>query len=211
MTKTRLAIVGTAGRGSDKDKLSHLVWDRMVRSTTTFILSKGIDPLNLELVSGGAAWADHLVVTLARLGAVSFSDVTLYLPTTLTKDGFVGESEWAKKTANTCNYYHRLFSSVTGVRSIDDLNLLQDNGANVVTNPSGNFKARNTDVAKFVGDDGHLLAYTFGSDDSTQPPWTVRSFAKGTKADIAGLKDGGTADTFNKCNAHLHHARLAQI
>lgn len=53
-----LAIIGTAGRGTDAAKLSGPLYDAMYRRTLDAMKAWGVR----DLVSGGAAWADHLAV-----------------------------------------------------------------------------------------------------------------------------------------------------
>lgn len=211
MTYPTLAIIGTAGRKEDKAQLSHLHYDRMVQAAVKLILHIGIDHLNVKVFSGGAAWADHVVVTLALLGGVSYENVTLFLPAVLEDNGFVGHDERSTKTADTCNYYHRIFSKVTGKDSIRDLLEIREKGSNLLPG-KGSFHARNSDVAKAVSPDGALLAYTFGGEGLIQQPiWTIRKFSGEITADDAGLKDGGTADTWNKCSGTKFHCRLGTM
>ena len=65
-----LSIIGTAGRGDDFARLDLAVYDRMAdvaRSAVRRLAGEGPLP---TLVSGGAAWADHLAVRLALEGVV---------------------------------------------------------------------------------------------------------------------------------------------
>jgi len=204
---TRLAIIGTAGRQDDGRKLTLKHWQRMVAAVRLFITKRGIDPLFLEVVSGGAAWADHLAVELVVSGFIRPGQLTLYLPSTLESSGYVGDTEWEKKVAGTAMYYHQVFSQVIQTDTIEQLLEVIGQGA-VAETVKGGFKARNSKVAKFLGEDDELLAFTFGSPTSDQPAWTSRRFLAGTLAEAAGLKDGGTADTFNKAQCFKNHARI---
>ena len=210
MNYTKLAIIGTAGRKEDQAMLTAAHYTRMVDAVVKFMGHVNIDPQMLHLYSGGAAWADHLAVTLTLMGVVPYSNLTIFLPAILEADGFVGANEYLEKVAGTANYYHRLFFQKTGHNGIQDLLTVREKGAVMDPGKSG-FKTRNTQVARALDDDGTLLAFTFGSPESTQPVWTIRSFPMDTKADIAGLKDGGTADTFNKAKCPKHHARLGPM
>lgn len=211
MVSTTMSIIGTAGRREDKDRLTYRHYDKMLAGVTSLIVHLGIDPKELKLVSGGAAWADHLVVTMALLGGVAYENLTVLLPAELGDTGFFSSDPKGEKTASTCNYYHKIFSQKTGKNSIRDLLDVRERGANLVDG-KGSFFARNSDVAKAPGTDGVLLAYTFGSDDVIQQPiWTVRPHSPTVKADEAGLKDGGTADTWNKAVCRKFHGRLGEI
>lgn len=202
-----LAIIGTAGRKEDQSRLTHFHYNRMVSACIKLIEHLQFDLPDLRLISGGAAWADHLVVTLTKRGVVPYENTTLYTPSSLTSEGYVGENEFSKKTANTANYYHRLFSNCVGIDSIKELLELKYNGS-ILLPGNGSFHARNSDVAKSVSPNGVLLAFTFGAPDIQQSIWTIRKFSGNITATEAGLKDGGTADTWCKASCTKYHCVL---
>ena len=204
-----MAIIGTAGRGDDKDWLTHDHYQRMIEATIKLCQHFKIDLTQSQLVSGGAAWADHLVVTAALLRFVDPVNVTLYFPTPLGADGYLGDNKQTEKTADTANYYHKLFSQRTGFDSVKQLHAIQTDGAHCVPG-NGSFHARNSLVAQAVGTDGVLIAFTFGGEIITQPEWTVREALPDATAKISGLKDGGTADTWNKAKCRKFHCRLGK-
>jgi hypothetical protein len=204
-----MAIIGTAGRQTDQDRLKGVSYQRMVEASIKLITHCKIDPQNLTLVSGGAAWADHIVVTLALMGVVAYDRVIIHLPAELTEGGYVGENEWTNKVANTANYYHKLFSRKVGISSISELIKIRDLGARMTVDPGG-FKSRNTKVANAVSDGGLLLAYTFGNGLTDQQPWTIRGFDSTTSPDTAGLKDGGTSDTWLKAKCLKYHCLIGE-
>lgn len=55
--KITLAVIGTAGRKDDYDKLTNYHYDRMISAAHKVIAIEKIT----NLVSGGAAWADNVV------------------------------------------------------------------------------------------------------------------------------------------------------
>jgi hypothetical protein len=61
---TTISIIGTAGRGEDGDRLNLDVYTKMYRKAKQLV--DEIEPVveNQHLVSGGAAYADHLAVLL---------------------------------------------------------------------------------------------------------------------------------------------------
>jgi hypothetical protein len=207
VTYTKLAIIGTAGRGEDQNKLVGDSYQRMVEASIKLMTHLSIDPRELSLFSGGAAWADHIVVSLAMIGVIPYERVCLYLPVDLSEEGYVGVEEWSNKVARTANYYHAKFFEVSGCNGIRELHKLKLLGGILDSSKKG-FKARNTSVANSVSDNGILLAYTFGNGLTDQLPWTIRSFSPETKADGAGLKDGGTSDTWNKAKCPKFHCLL---
>lgn len=186
---TTLSIIGTAGRGDDYARLDRAVYDRMAdvaRSAVRRLAGEGPLP---ALVSGGAAWADHLAVRLALEGVVEPNRLTLHLPAP-----FVGRAfDEAVKDGGTSNYYHRRFSQKTGVKSLDEVAAVIAAGATVTT--SAGFFARNVRVA---GSDA-LLAFTFGGGQA----WGITAGGPTTTAREAGLKDGGTAHTWDRSRSSV--------
>lgn len=165
----KLAIIGTAGRGDDRQKLTPAHWRMMEIIGQTVSVTLEAD----ELVSGGAAVADHVAVSLFLRGFAL--KLTLYLPAAInnTHTGFIQHAN-SQDAGKTANYYHSLFYHLSGRDSFADFALAREKGAVFHVNPAG-FKARNTQVAEAAD---ALLAFTFSG--HKEP------------------KDGGTADTVNK-------------
>src|SRR3546814_19208067 len=73
----RIAIVGTAGRTNDASRVSLEAWNAMLADARRQIATlkwRVFECRAISLVSGGAAWADHLAVALypeAKLGRAS--------------------------------------------------------------------------------------------------------------------------------------------
>lgn len=210
MTYTSLAVIGTAGRKDDRGRLTAGHYARMVQGVETLIAHLKLNTSTIQLISGGAAWADHVVVSLALNGIIDPTRLLLFLPTELSDYGYRGTDEASDKTASTCNFYHQNFSKIIGRSSIDELLEVRRRGA-VCNTDGGGFHARNAMVAKSVNPDGVLIAYTFGDDSSGQVPWTARVFEGSVTAQYAGLKDGGTAHTFGLAKCLKYHGRLGPL
>ena len=169
---TRIAIIGTAGRDKSKP-MTKALWLWMVDH------AKGAIPVGHHLVSGGAAWADHLAVQLFLDGHAS--KLTLHLPAPISTigQGFISVGQ---DSGGAANYYHRRFSQVIGQDTFLQLLKAIQYGADVTVQLAGNgyqgMFARNKLVAR---DAEALLAYTFGEGDAPA--------------------DGGTKDTWDKCRA----------
>lgn len=168
----RIAIIGTAGRREDARKLGAHSYLQMVEVATR-VAQKLANGGTWRAVSGGAAWADHLAVTLFLNGTAAGLD--LELPAQLGADGFAdtGVRDFRSNPGGTSNHYHRAFSRVAGVDSIAELNTAASRPECKVSVSAG-FFARNS----LVADVDACVALTFG--------------------DRALLKDGGTADTMRK-------------
>lgn len=166
----RLAVIGTAGRDKSKPMTARL-WAAMAADLQGYILSGDL------LVSGGAAWADHLAVHAFLQGWVD--GLRLYMPAPFTSGKFVGPSGSA---ASAANYYHDLFQAATGLNSLAEIGRAIDMGAAASFEPvSPGYDAmfaRNKKVAQACN---ACVAYTFGC--GVVPA------------------DGGTLDTWKKISA----------
>jgi hypothetical protein len=163
----KLGIIGTAGRKEDGERLKLGHWILMNSVAETLALA-----LNVKgFVSGGAAWADHVAVSLYLKHESKFN-LSLHLPAKLTIRGFM-EGFDKYDAGRTSNYYHELFSKQIDINSFEDLNRAAIHGADITVGTD--FKSRNTLVANEAD---ILLAFTFGNGSI--------------------LKDGGTKDTMDK-------------
>ena len=188
-----LAIIGTAGRGDDEGKLNRGVYDLMVRGAKGMIaaLAKSGHPVS-GLVSGGAAYGDHVAVTLFLEGVVP--ELTLHFPCGFLSatDGFYdmgGNAGWFINPGRTCNVYHRKFTARTGIPSLRELATAVERGAKVEAG-GGMFK-RNDRVARADA----ALAMTYGAghrvkDGGTER--TMREYLRIANPDISAHLDLNT-------------------
>lgn len=186
-----LAVIGTAGRGTDAAKLSRPLYDAMYRRTLDAMKEWGVR----GLVSGGAAWADHLAVR-AYLDEEA-EQLRLFLPARLAQGRFAGPPADAARTAN---HYHDEFSRIVGIDTLAQIDEAVRRGA-VVSFHAG-FKTRNLEVAAAAS---QVLAFTFGA--GREPAAVVEADEAFGSAFDAGLKDGGTAHTWAqawRAEAKLH-------
>jgi hypothetical protein len=169
MSMNKIAIIGTAGRDKTKP-MSKALWEWMLADARKRI------PLNSHLVSGGAAWADHVAVALFLEGHAS--TLTLHLPAPLSPERFIGPRG---SSASAANYYHQLFSNTIGENTIQQVYTCCtkencDGSFEEAVPGYGGMFARNLKVARDC--DFGMLAYTFGEG--------------------AVPADGGTKDTWDK-------------
>lgn len=164
-----IGIIGTAGRGPDGAKLNRAVYDKMYAIAEKFVLGIGQPSM---VISGGAAWADHLAISLFLNGKTL--KLRLYLPCEfdVQNNQFVddGTVDWRTNPGGTSNYYHRLFSDKLERSTLEDISKAIDMGADIVA--GGGMFDRNKKVAKEAT---HMISFTFG--------------------DKEVLKEGGTAFT----------------
>ena len=129
-----------------------------------------------HLISGGAAWSDHLAVTAYLSGACQ--GLTIFMPCPSFGADPTYSNNWAHKfygspDAAIANKYHALFSSTLEIHSLYEIEQAHALGAELV--PGTDFKQRNSAIA---WECERLIAFTFGA------KWP---------------EDGGTLDTWNKC------------
>ena len=108
-SQRRVAVVGTAGRDKSKP-MTKATWQAMLDD-----IRGRLQPDDV-LVSGGAAWADHLAVHAYLQGWCE--GLKLYLPAPFQVNKFVGP---AASAASAANYYHLLFETATGVRGRQEM------------------------------------------------------------------------------------------
>lgn len=151
-----VAIIGTCGR-TGGDKLSPTIFNWMYEAARTTITSRfGLSPTNVQVVSGGAAWADHVAVRLFLDDYVPA--LTLHLPVALEETAFATNDTWSFKTnpGYSANKYHKSFTDAMGVDTIAELHAAIDKGAE--THVYKGFHARNRVVSKAE----YMIAFTWG-------------------------------------------------
>lgn len=198
-TAITVAIVGSAGRNADAPRMTRDLFGRM-QIMFRRILSDtfGLSPDRVILVSGGAAWCDHIAVrewlsSSTDEKKTAYAGLHLHLPAKLFTTGFV-EAKRRTDPGRTANYYHHQFSSVLCDNETVTLNELVKcstmRNVTVSDNYPGGFKERNTGVAKEAQ---FMVAFTWGSD--TRSPHM----------------SGGTYDTWKKCHGVKVHVPLAKL
>lgn len=190
----RVGCIGSAGRKDDSPKMDAELYHRMYGTLCydLYMIGTRHSSEEITIVSGGAAYADHLAVRAYLEGMVNHLE--LHLPAEFNKR-FIGES---KSAGSVANYYHDEFESRTGIDSLAELErALSDK--KVFQTVSNGFKERNL----LVGNVNYLIAFTFGTDN-----WNGASIS----ASEAGLKDGGTAHTWDNSPApHKVHHNLGDV
>jgi hypothetical protein len=184
----RLAIIGSAGR-DEAAPISLPLYDKMYERLSWYVERWGIT----SAVSGGAAFADHLAVRAYLDGLVA--DLTLYLPAHFQGRAYLPNPRVQFNPGKTSNSFHDRFSRKTGVQGLDEIAAAIEKGASVEVFEG--FHNRNCEVASHCD---YLLAFTFGSRTITEIKGDNPAFNDHRKA---GVKDGGTAHTFEEAwNVH---------
>ena len=100
----RVAVVGIAGRDRDMKKfLTRRLFESMVQT----IARKLTRPNETVLISGGAAWADHVAVTLFLRGKVAGLELHLPCEWDSANTQFIdtGAAHWASNPGRSANQY----------------------------------------------------------------------------------------------------------
>ena len=172
----RLGIIGSAGRKDDAPKVCWGLYHSMIQKAkdTMHVLAAEHDMYTMCLVSGGAAFADHIAVALFMEGDVLELELKLPCQFDPSRKRFVEGAGGFSSPGSTINFYHRKFSEALQFDSLNQLAAAMQKPGCFVRNADG-FLARNT----LVAERSHaLLAMTFGNGPIVKP--------------------GGTADTIRK-------------
>lgn len=177
-----IAIAGTAGRKDDADRMSWRLYQEMEEATQNLI-EEIADGQTTTIISGGAAYADHIAVRLFLKGAAP--KLILHLPcawasTRQFRD--IGGYDWKKNPGGTANTLHKRFQAKTGVDSFSEL-AQAIASPNCKTSVSAGFFERNALMAEADA----LIALTFGR--------------------CATVKDGGTMNT---CKSYLYRIKKSR-
>jgi hypothetical protein len=195
---TTVAIVGSAGRKEDARRMNSDHFTFMLNAVQHQIEEVWrLSPTNVRLVSGGAAFADHVAVALHRLRPQHYSRLTLHLPvpfnTTRTAFDAAGIGSFS-------NAGHRTFCRQMGWnenQSLLELCRLSSDGVNVIVSEPARVAGASPpgvssyfDRNRVVAQSDYLIAFTFTEAGATQP------------------KEGGTAHTFAACRGTKVHIPL---
>jgi len=177
----RISIIGTAGRKEAAPLMTVDLYRLMIKSAM-YQVDKYDTGAEGTLVSGGAAWSDHLAISLFKKKIRP--SLHLHLPAELD----FPNNRFSEKTRDggIANYYHRQFSQKIGVDTLKSIcNIVQETYCTY--DVSSGFFARN----RLVGDCDVLIAYTWG--EGNQPA------------------DGGTLNTWKSSYAPIKvHIPLSQ-
>lgn len=167
----KISIIGTAGRKEDLKKLSYQIYLKAFNDVLKLI-EPYLSP-NLTIVSGGAAWMDHLAVDLFLNKKVQ--NLKLYFPADFINGKFIFKT--SKDAGSIANYYHKQFSNKTGKQSLNEIEIAMKKNAEISIHDG--FKERNL----LVGNSDIIIAYTFNNDIIP--------------------KDGGTLHTWNNSKSKI--------
>lgn len=158
------SIIGIAkGLGDNAQYLTQDMWNRMCQTAEKHIIENiSSDWSEIHLVSGGAAWGDHIAVHLHLQHPESL--LTLHLPCQWDHIKHQhydnGQYDWKTNAGKLANEYHRKFQKVVGFDSLLQIQSLIDSKMAKINIYKG-FHTRNLAVGKSQ----HLLAFSFSLTD----------------------------------------------
>lgn len=169
-----LAIIGTAGRREDGPKMNRQLFDRMLGYAAAMVDSCDCN----AMISGGAAWADHLAVKLFLMGRAK--KLVLHLPARFetTSAMYIPWTTDFKDSGRIANHYHQQMSQKYGDSLLEISQAVSH--ADCEHTVSRNFHDRN----KLVAEQADLiLAFTWGEgqvpkDGGTRHTWDIAKCAK---------------------------------
>jgi hypothetical protein len=177
MSDFSIAIIGTAGRKDDAPRMSVGLYRWMVMRAMEEIeaIVEATGNASIHLVSGGAAWADHVAVSLYLKGVGASLNLMLPAPFDIRQCCYIENGQGSP--GQVANYYHGVFSGHMGRNTMEGIMAASVQGADLRV--FDGFHARNREVGKVDA----LIAFTF--------------------ADGRIPKDGGTAHTWRNSRAPI--------
>jgi hypothetical protein len=207
----RVGIIGSAGRKDDTPRMSKQLYKAMFYKTSQVIetMSSQWDMNHITAVSGGAAWADHIAVSMFL--ARKADALELHTPAR-----WLGTKFDPKTNAgSTANYYHTLFSDKMGGNTLTGIQTATHRGACIYTHEG--FHIRNVALGANLD---LLIAFTFGpgapQTDKAMQPYPQAFYNSENKEwfnpSAAGLKPGGTSHCWSNSTAGVKvHVSLNRL
>lgn len=171
----KISIIGSAGRKDDAERFTRQLFIAMFnqakKHVNMLIKENNLEYSSIELVSGGAAYADHIAVLLFLKYHKKGIRLTLHLPCKFGNNQFL-ESGSQYKNARYANGYHRPFSKKCKINSLNDIHRAIQLGANIHVHKG--FHSRND----YVAQTDHMVAFTFGVGQTLKPGGTKYTWDK---------------------------------
>lgn len=156
MEKITVSIIGTAGRYyEDRKGLTKELFQAMIEKADSIIKERwGLDPQKIVLISGGAAWSDHVAVHMYLYK--DYPKLRLHLPCIWDSKNLC----YNEKQGKTANQYHHYFSKSIGVNTLEEIELAKKQGAELRVH--NGFFSRNTYVAQTK----YMIAFSWATDST---------------------------------------------
>jgi len=165
----KIAIIGTAGRDFKiNDKLTPELFMNMksLLNKKMNVIVKLYTNDEFILISGGAAWSDHLAVQLFLENPIY--KLILCLPSEFKNGKYVEEG--FKSPGSISNYYHKNFQRITGINSLLEIQKAIDLGAEIKI--FSGFKKRNIEN----GNCDIMFAFSWTETDMPASPGTKHTW-----------------------------------
>ncbi len=159
---TTVSVIGTAGGKESGNMSTSALYTAMIRRAESIITEEfKLDPGNVTLVSGGAAFSDHVAVELYNKSPRGWKDLHIYFPCPWLPDRMchldTGSYDWWTNPGKLANTLHAQFAYILGRHTQVDFVTAQSTGAKFFYGQG--FHARNA----YVAASQYLIAFTFGA------------------------------------------------
>lgn len=189
-----VSIIGTSGRKEDESKMTLEIQKEMKRRAIEIIENTfKLEWKDVILVSGSAAYADHIAVELFLEKQNDGTKLNLYLPcnfveTSDKKHQFEDnkKARFWENPGKTSNFYHEKFSKKIGRNTLEEIYIASTKGA-ILNSDYFGFSNRNEKVSK----SDYMIAFTWG--------------------DLSNPKSGGTKFTWDRSEGIKVHVPLGNI
>ena len=134
-----ISIIGSACRNGTHNKIrSNLYYNLCNKAIQKINEINNKNNKKIIVVSGGAAFCDHIAITLYLYNYIN--ELILYLPSSWNNNKYSDT-----KCGNISNYYHNLFSEKVGFNSLEQIQQSINKGAHIYN--YNNFYLRNKQIA----------------------------------------------------------------
>jgi hypothetical protein len=178
-----VAIIGTAGRKEDGPKMSKALLERMVAHATDVQHNTwGLANEQVVLVSGGAAWADHVALLLYQRarsdGRHPYAGLEIFMPckfisTHSTYRAWDNGWDWKVNPGWLVNKQHDSFSKAVGWTTMDDFKLASSDPLFRLDCSIHGMHARDAAIARAAQ---RMLAMTWGTGPEPKPGGTLHTW-----------------------------------
>lgn len=178
-----VAIVGFAGAHVPQSAppLNRALFDAMIRRAEEIITERfGLEWDGVRLVSGGAAWSDHVAVHCHQRHSAETS-LIVWAPCGLTSLGRFADTRVRSRSnpGGLANRLHESFARLTGIDSFNDLRKVHS----CVDSSQAGFHARNGAIARSCD---YMIAFSWATGDApdtggTLDVWTRCPLEAGTR------------------------------
>lgn len=223
----RIGIIGTAGKRHkcQRRELDRELYIKMIDASISVLNQYCTNSHQIHLISGGAAWSDHIAVALKTLHVLTRDDVedtesmnmetsplplTIYSPCDFILDEMEfednGKRGYQENPGRLANQYHSSFSSKVGFNSLEEiyeLMILFDVEL-IVPPPDPEYKSMFHRRNQIVAEESDVLM-VFGWSDE------LKDVGGGTSDTVKRFKKAKNIRRWNDMEEIVHYINLNEL